>query len=222
MAKSKKVQTHFVKDEKSKAVIAAGEATDEHIQGIQDEIALKRVCEVKSFDNSPTNFHRQWGAALATVEFEKKLVPILPSFVKLLEDPRVATLRHAYLVKPDGEKEHLLAYPAPMIPENTVCYTVYEDIPDLTVRHIQRGDCPPATFNKETGTWDFDTSTQPLAGMRRVALMDRIALKGWRQVLVQLVWYGVITPHQAETTFGASDRAEWGHKMGKIHAPTSW
>ena len=213
---------HFVHDSETKARIKAGTARDKEIQAVRDEAALRTLTEVKDFETSPTNYHRQMGRSMSADAFEKKIAPILPPCVKIMPDPRTRELRHFYLIFPDGEMMHLLAFPGEIIPEHTICYTKYEDVVDMDVNHIDRKDLPPHEYNPKSGTWDFDTSSQPLAGMKRVALMDQIALKGWRQILLQLISYKVITVAQAEAIFGADDRKEWGHKTGKIYAPTIW
>jgi hypothetical protein len=87
---------------------------------------------------------------------------------------------------------------------------------------ISRGDLPPYEWNAETGEFDFDTTNQPLAGMKRVAVVGAVALKGWRAALMSMVALLVITPAQAEATFGSCDRREWAHIMGKQKNPTPW
>jgi hypothetical protein len=208
-------------DDANKGRLENGLLREAHRQEIADTVALKTAAEVKDWDNSPTNPMRQWGRAMLTADFEKKLAPILPSFIKCFDDPRGEGLRHMYVVAPDL-MEHLLAYPNPHMPEHSICYEYTEDVPDMSVTHIDRKDVPDAKWISPSEGFQFDTSDAPLAGMKRVRMMGGVALKGWRQVLLQLIGYGAITVADAERIFGADNRKEWGHKSGKIHAPTIW
>lgn len=211
----------LIKDSMNIPRLEKGIRREAHRQEIADTVALKTRAEVTDFENSPTNPMRQWGKAMMTADFERKLAPILPPFIKFFEDPRGEGLRHMYVVAPDL-MEHLLAYPNPHMPEHSVLYTYTEDVPDMSVTHIDRKDVPDAKWISPEEGYEFDTSAAPLAGMKRVTMAGGVALKGWRQVLLQLIGYGAISVADAERVFGADNRKEWGHKTGKIYAPTVW
>jgi hypothetical protein len=123
--------------------------------------------------------------------------------------------------------EYLTSWENPIMPEWAVCYTHYEDVPDMSIgvsdaTAISRGDLPPYEIDATTGECTFDTTHQPLAGMKRVATVGGIHLKGWRAALMSLVAYLVLTPTQVEAAFGAADRKEWAHIMGKQKNATPW
>jgi hypothetical protein len=161
------------------------------------------------------------------VAFETKLKRILPAFCKIFPHPTDVTKHCLYLIMPGGEQEFLTAWENPIMPEFAVCYEYYEDVPDMTVgtndkNGITRADLPPYEWDAEEGGYKFDTTHQPLAGMKRVRTVGGVALKGWRAALMSMVALLVITPTQAEVTFGACDRKEWAHIMGKQKNPTPW
>jgi hypothetical protein len=208
-------------DDNNKDRLEEGIRREAHRQEIADTVALKTAAEITDFSTAPTNPLRQWGRAMLTQDFERKIAPLLPDFIKCMPDPRGEGFRHMYVMAP-GLHEHLLAYPNPHMPEHSVMYTYYEDVPDMSVRHIDRKDVPEAEFISPQEGWKFDTSRAPLAGMKRVELPGGVALKGWRQVLIQLITYGAISAADAERVFGADDRKEWAGKTGKQAVTTPW
>jgi hypothetical protein len=217
----------FVHDSESIARLEVGNTRDAHRQDIQDTITQTTLAEVRDYENSPTNPLRQWGRSMTTEAFETKLKRILPSFCKIFPHPTDVTKHCLYLILPGGEQEFLTAWENPIMPEFAVCYEHWEDVPDMSVgtsdaTAISRADLPPYEWNAETGEFDFDTTHQPLAGMKRVRTVGGVALKGWRAALMSLVALLVITPTQAELTFGSCDRKEWAHIMGKQKNPTPW
>ena len=78
----------LIKDSMNIPRLAEGARREAHRQEIADTVSLKTAAEVKDWENSPTNPMRQWGKAMMTADFEKKLAPILPAFIKFFEDPR--------------------------------------------------------------------------------------------------------------------------------------
>lgn len=67
----------------------------------------------------------------------------------------------------------------------------------------------------------FD-DTEPIVGMERRKIPYCEKIRGWRTMLAILVSAEVITPHQAETTFGADNTPEWAAKMGRAPVTRPW
>ncbi len=212
----------LIKDEGSIKRIQAGDAREEHRADIADGVSLKTAGEVRDFENSPTNPLRQWANPMGAPAFEAKLKKILPDFCRILHHPKNPGLKCLYVVTPTGELEYIMSWPFPVLPEWSICYTYTEDVPDMSVSHIDKKDLPPHEYISPEEGFDFDTSKAPLVGMKRVTLMGEEAIRGWRVVLMQMVRYAIITPVQAETEFGISDRQEWAHMMGRYNAPKIW
>jgi hypothetical protein len=217
----------FVHDSESIARIEIGDNREAHRQDIADTTNLMTTAEVTNFDASPTNPMRQWGNGMPTATFEMRLIPLMPPFCKIFPHPTNETKRCLYITMPDGTLEHITTWEAMFMPEFSVCYEHVEDVPDMTVgvsdaTAISRADLPPHTWDAELGEFVFDTTHQPLAGMKRVKTVGGEAIRGWRSVLQILVAYTIITPAQAELAFGAADRKEWAHSMGKQKTPTPW
>ena len=213
----------LIKDEATIANMTAGEKLDAHRQDIQDTIDLKTAARVTDFSNSPTNPLRQWGNALTMEVFESKLATILPHFVRIFDHPSNKSVRCMHLVLPDGTMEYLqVSWAKGLLPEHSVMYTKYEDVPDLSVDSFSRLDLPKHEFVSMEEGWKFDTSAGPLPGYKRVETVNAEAVRGWRTVLLKLILLKVITPAQAEAVFGADDRREWANKTGKQDLPTLW
>lgn len=213
----------LIRDEQTIASMTAGEALDAHRQDIQDTIDLKTQAKVTDFDNSPTNPQRQWGNALPVEVFESKLATILPPFIRIFDHPKNQNVRCAHLVLPDGTLEYLqVSWTKGLMPEHSIMWTKYEDVPDLMVKSYSARDMPKGEFISEEEGWKFDTSAGPLPGYKRVTTVNAEALRGWRTVLLKFIVLKVITPSQAEIVFGADDRREWANKTGKQNAPTLW
>jgi hypothetical protein len=213
----------LIRDEATIANMTAGEALDAHRQDIQDTIDLKTQAKVTDFANSPTNPMRQWGNAMTMEAFEAKLATILPAFVRIFDHPTNPNVRCMHLALPDGTLEYLqVSWGKGLLPEHSIMYTKYEDVPDLSIKEYSARDMPKGEFISEEEGWKFDTSAGPLPGYKRVETVNAEAVRGWRTVLLKLILLKVITPSQAEIVFGADDRREWANKTGKQNAPTLW
>jgi hypothetical protein len=212
----------LIRDEATQIRDHAGTKRAEHRQVVTDTIKHETAAEVRDFDTSPTNPMRQWGAAMPTATFEAKLKPILPAFIVMRDHPTNETKRVMYMSLPGGALETLVVYERLISPEHSIMATEFEDVPDMSVEVLDSKDIPKSTFVSPEEGYTFDTTAGPLPGWKRVPSVDVEVYRGWRTVLIRLVQLGVVNGPQVEAIFGADDRKEWAHGLGKSHNPTLW
>lgn len=74
---------------------------------------------------------------------------------------------------------------------------------------------------KGIGQWVYDDDAQ-LPGMKTLVQPWGELLRGYRSILVKLVQWRVLTPHQVETEFLRDNTPEWAGKMGHQAVTRPW
>ena len=176
-------------------------------------------------DQDPTNAQRQIGRQMSSNEFEGKLRRLVGPNILFEVNGKNRNMKAIYRRLPDGKKEYICSYHNGFMPEHSIMARSEEEVPEDLSRldpssagHLKRKDLPKAEWN---GTkWVFDGGVTP--GLKRVPIVWREHNRGWRTVLLRLVAAKIITPVQAEATFGSDNRPEWAGHIGKQKVITPW
>lgn len=195
----------------------------------QEDDRLNWVAEQKAnmvlldeHDLSPANADRQLGKQYTTAEFETRLRRINPNLH--FEDSPNPTKKRLYFLK-SGKKDFLCLYERGLMPEHSIMQTVYEDIPDPFLidnpaKGLDRKDLP--AFEQTAGTEEnpigeikWKDPEAPKPGTIRVKRAGREVTRGWRTVLMTIVWHGAASVTAVENMFGSDNRPEWATKLGK-------
>lgn len=175
-------------------------------------------------EDNPTEFARQLGKRLSTTDFESRVSRLNPS-IKFLPHP----------VKDDARlvmhevKGYLFPYTAIQGTVNEFSWmNSKEEIHETAKTQdyvLKRSDLPPAEwvpheFNedgslKKLGRWIRDENVvRP--GFEKKELIWNEVWRGWRTVLLRLIFEGYLPAGEVEREFGSADRKSWATKLGKI------
>lgn len=177
-------------------------------------------------DKDPTLVARQMGKPMSPRDLEAKLHRILgPNYLfeylpdpnHPLEQPRMKQIAQ---VLPNGRKERILLYHNDVMPEHSIMSRRTEDVPDMTVTHLDRKDFKNAQFKDG----DFEYSGNAVKpGYKRVTKPARELFRGWRTILLRLVMEGHTGVPSVEKEFGGDNRREWAAKAhGRREFATPW
>lgn len=200
---------------------------------------LKDGAVIGNADSDPTNFESRLGKVLPDWQVEAKLRQLEPNLI-FEEVPAPgggrSTKKKMFVLRGD-KKELLMLYEKGMIPERSWMQAVMKESLDPAILspdkpfHLDRKDLTkheiiPAQFAPDGSLLaapdvQFD-DTVPMAGMIRRKMPYNEKIRGWRTMLAILVSAQVLTPHQAETHFGADNTPEWAAKMGRAPITRPW
>lgn len=176
-------------------------------------------------DNDPTNAQRQIGRQMSSNELEGKLHRLVGPNILFVHNEKNRNMKAVYRRVPDGEKEYICSYHNGFMPEHSIMAQSEEEVPEDMARidpdssgHIKRTDLPKAEWDGKK--WVFQGGGTP--GLKKEKIVWHERSRGWRTVLLRLVAAKIITPVQAEATFGADNRPEWAGHIGKQKVTTPW
>ena len=168
---------------------------DRESQWAQAEIAHSWV--VANKDTSPSNVLRQLGTLKHLDEIEKLVKKLNPN-VRIKRTPgKKATVEWIYQASDESStRPHTICLCEPGVsPEHSIMEELIQEIPFLG-SHM---------------TPDTPAFTQ-------VRVPGRELIRGWRTVLLRLVWAGATTPTAVENLVGHSPRAAWQQHLGRAAA----
>lgn len=155
-------------------------------QKAQLEQTLRDKVFVSKWETSVSNPQRQWGLIKDYRVLEKELQKLSPYF-RIIPVDKLPT-RAVVCFK--GEK---LFFTERVMPEFSIMDTIEEEVPILENRIMSLDD--PST--------------------EIVKIPGRELFRGWRTVLIMLMYFGILTRTEVEKNFGSCDRPSWAHHTGK-------
>lgn len=171
---------------------------------VRDKMLTQSYVEVSG--NDPRVWERQKGRQITSTQLETMLKPFLPSSCHFLQHPTNPSKR---FIGQDiaGTMTTVIVYEHPLMPEFSLLANHSEQEWDGHTTHIDRKDLTPGR------TVGVQTINQP--GVE--------VIRGWRTVIIRLVKEGFLTPSQADSLMGSTDRPEWQFGLGKTaHSVTPW
>ena len=194
---------------------------------------------IGDMDSDPTNFASRLGRPITDHALEEKLKKLEPNLI--FEDvirPDGSNPTHKrMLIERGGQRHLLLLYEKGVMPERSWMQAVVQELPNpdlfnptkpmrLDRKDLTKHEIIPAEFDAAGNcTREPDVifdDTQPLLGIQRTVRPWAERIRGWRAILGILVSAGVISPTQAETTFGIDSTPEWAAKMGRRINERPW
>ncbi len=159
---------------------------------------------------------------MTSLELEAKLLKLNAAF-HFEHNEFNPTKKMIYLVDRRG-KVPLFPYESGVMPERSIMNTKEEMVPvddvfDNNNFKMNRKDLGKQTWDEEKKEF---TSSTPNPYLRKVLIPWSEKTRGWRTILIKLVIAGVITPRQAEESFGAADNREWQNSLGKASHNLPW
>lgn len=183
-------------------------AQERHNQTAQQEAQQERMRrlmlaevaqedEVTQFDAG--NAEKQKGRQLWPHQLEAMLKKIIPGEdrVRFHIHPQHPELKCIWIKGPDGNHYYSGVYPNSLIPEHTIMEVVEERVADPDCTVIMADEA------KRTQGW---------AGFKKVKKYRWPLVKGWRAVLLTLLWQGIVKLDDVERLFGYTDSEVWAAK----------
>jgi len=172
---------------------------------------------------SPANALARIGKSMKSEDMEKKLKKLNHS-LHFEYNSFNSSKKMIYLVDRRG-KTPLFPYESGIMPERSIMnvkeeYVPVKDLFDNPKFVMDRKDLGPQKLVPGKGFVAAEGTKNPY--MERVLIPWSEKIRGWRTVLIKLVISGAITPHQAETSFGAADNREWQNSLGKAKHSLPW
>lgn len=186
----------------------------------------------------------QFGRTYTHVEFELKLLPLLPARFHIADHPSNPAMRWIWeeVRGADGQTSRLYvtAYYRGVVPEKSIFYAkenirpvsgIYRD--SLKGARGQRASISsrdmPKMVHKDNPDSIIGYDLVPesgnqadLPGWTKDIEMGSEKIRGWRTILIYLIANGAISLTQAENTFGPADTPEWAGHTGKAPVSTKW
>lgn len=170
---------------------------------------------------SPANEERQLGKVMNTLDFENKLKTICPSlhFEYNIHNPQMKAL---YNIR-KGVKNYLGAYHAGFMPEHSIVKIKEEIVwdPNATQMPLKKADLPKYELDPKKGIVWEEGAIRP--GWKKIKKPAGELKRGWRTLLIKLVYENLLSPLQIEKTFGdpSSDfgKRAWSYHSGKKKGP---
>lgn len=236
-------RTHTVIDSDRARLIAQYRHEEKQLHDAESRLAAERRFSVPG-DGTGTKIDplAQYGNKLTHQEFEAKLLPLLPSNVRIEDNPNdPAKLRWVYQIVKDPitgrtDRLYVKAYYKGVLPERSIMHYKTELRP---VTGLYKGS------RKETG--GIILSRKDMPAMEKVAAdnpagytfrpkdPDAIrpgwvketdygteAIPGWRTVLLYLMAHKILTKTQVENVFGVDNTPEWQGHTGGAKVSTLW
>src|SRR5580704_12771335 len=185
---------HLITNDFQKAKLARGLAIEKQTQTVLDHIKQEQSHIVYLEEGiDPTDSIKQLGKPLTNVEFETRLLPLLPSSFVCIDNPFVLDKRAIVRLRNrneinTGAYETICPYEKGILPEHSVMMLVTKEVPnpDIMSRKAKLSgrDLPKYEYKPGEGfVWD-DTVVRP--GYIRVKQVGRELKRGWRTVLLKL------------------------------------
>lgn len=201
-------------------------------QEAQDLVAAKKSEERYLEFSGKDRPVEQWGIPMTAELFERKLAKIDPRFVSeefstlelkpavLQGWPVDQPWHHKKLLWKNGNKCILLChYFRHTLPEWTVLFSKKEFLPNPEIlnnvdRPVSTKDLGAAFDPNKPVDWDADPADDSIL-YTSARVMNGVAIRGWREILLILLESGLINLTQVEKEFGSGNSPLWKIKTGK-------
>lgn len=164
---------------------------------------------------SPANGERQLGKIMETLAFENKLKSLIPNihFEYNWFNPQMKAI---YILR-NNVKNYLGSYHAGFMPEHSIVKTKDEIVwdPEQTKKPLKRADLPKSEWVPGKGLVWEEGVIRP--GWKKITKPAGELKRGWRTILIKLVYENLLTPLQVDVNFGEPSSL-FGKKAWSFHS----